>query len=81
VSITPVFQSQGFDPEAVELLGAAFDTAWQLVKTNYPYFASGPLAIRTREALAKHIIDRGMRGERDVRELVEGALSRIRLKD
>jgi hypothetical protein len=61
------------------VLGAAFDAAWELVKTNYPYFATGPLAIRTRDALAKHIIESGKQGERNVHKLIEGAVSQLRL--
>src|SRR3954452_2690852 len=78
MATTPDFEGRGFDPEAVAVLGAAFDAAWQSVQKDLPYLASGPLALRTRNALAKSIIDAAITGERDLQKLVNGALAGLR---
>jgi hypothetical protein len=63
-----------FDSETTELLGAAFEAAWEKVNGAGSALAKGPEAALTREALAKRIIELAKRGERDPDRLVENAL-------
>ena len=63
---------RAFDPETTSLLGAAFDKAWQTVRTSG---ADEKHAAATREILAKNILAAGHRGDRDIDQLVEEALA------
>jgi hypothetical protein len=64
-----------FDPEATKVLTAAFDTAWQMLKTSGNVLAADFRAAATRELLAKRLIETGRDGERDPLRLVEDALA------
>ncbi len=63
-----------FDPDAVRILTAALDDAWQSLQTSGASFASDDHAKTTWEILAKHIIEMAKLGERDQRRLREDAL-------
>jgi hypothetical protein len=63
-----------FDPDAVRILTAAFDDAWQSLLTSGASYASDDDTKTTREILAKRIIEMAKLGERDQRRLREGAL-------
>jgi hypothetical protein len=63
-----------FDPDAVRILTAAFDDAWQSLQTSGASYASDDHAKSAREILAKHIIEMAKLGERDQSRLREGAL-------
>jgi hypothetical protein len=63
-----------FDSETTELLGAAFEAAWEKVNAAGSALAEGPEAASTRELLAKRIIELAKRGERNLDRLVESAL-------
>ena len=54
---------------------AAFDTAWQMLKTSGNVLAADFRAAATRELLAKRLIETGRDGERDPLRLVEDALA------
>src|SRR5438046_9399775 len=74
--ITPLLKSNGFfDPEATKILTAAFDTAWQMLKTSGNVLAADYRSVSTRDLLAKRIIEVARRGERDPIRLVDNALS------
>jgi hypothetical protein len=62
-----------FDPGAVGILLAAFDAAWQSIKTSGARL-SDKQAELVRATLATYIIERARRGELDERRLCEGAL-------
>jgi len=66
-----------FDSETTELLGAAFEAAWEKVNAAGIALAEGSEAALTREALAKRIIELAKRGERDPDRLVESALDHL----
>jgi hypothetical protein len=51
-----------FDSETTQLLGAAFEAAWEDVKTSGSALAEGAEAASTRELLAKRIIEMAKRG-------------------
>ena len=57
MSIIPFLQGNSFDPEAVAILGAAFDAAWDALQKSGSPLASDGHAMTTRERLAKRIIE------------------------
>jgi hypothetical protein len=79
MSIIPFLSQTSFDPEMVNVLAAAFDTAWARVKSSGSPLAVGEGASATREILAKQIIAAAQAGERDKNRLVEGALAFLAL--
>ena len=52
-----------FDPETIQVLSDALDDAWQRVQSSGVYLDGQ--ADMARAVLAKNIIDRASRGERD----------------
>ena len=62
-----------FDPDAVSILFAAFDAAWQSIKTSGARLSDKQTEL-VRATLAKYIIEQARRGELDERRLSEGAL-------
>ena len=66
-----------FDPEATKALTAAYDTAWQMLKTSGNVLAADFRAASTRELLAKRIIEMGSQGERDPLRLAKDALAHL----
>ena len=77
MSVISFFVEAAFDPETVEVLASAFDTAWQRVEKSGSALALGEDAATTRETLAKRIIAAARAGERDKNRLVEQALSSV----
>jgi hypothetical protein len=69
VSIIPFLQDSSFDPEAVAILGAAFDAAWDALQKSGSPLKSDAQAMTTRERLAKRIIEMGQ-NTRDHQRLV-----------
>jgi hypothetical protein len=63
-----------FDPETVKLLTAAFDSAWEKLRSSNAPFAADDYAEAARTILARHIISAAKAGERDVDRLSDGAL-------
>ncbi|MDE2373645.1 MAG: hypothetical protein KGL96_05405 [Hyphomicrobiales bacterium] len=74
ISIIPLLANSSFDPEAIEILSAAFDDAWEKLKASNSDFARPAYERGAREIIAKHIIEAAQRGERDRRRLCESAL-------
>jgi hypothetical protein len=66
-----------FDSETTELLGAAFEAAWEKANAAGSALAEGSDAALTRELLAKRIIEMAKRGERNPDRLVENALDHL----
>jgi hypothetical protein len=62
-----------FAPDAVRILIAAFDGAWQSINANGARL-SGQQSELTRELLAKYIIEQARQGELDECRLRDGAL-------
>jgi hypothetical protein len=62
-----------FAPDAVRILIAAFDGAWQSINANGARL-SGQQSKLTRELLAKYIIEQARQGELDECRLRDGAL-------
>jgi len=72
-----LLSNAAFDCETTQLLGAAFEAAWEKVKTTGNGLAAESEAALTRELLAKRIIDIAKRGERNPDRLVENALDHL----
>ena len=74
--IVQLLTSAGFfDPEATKILTAAYDTAWQMLRTSGNVLAADFRAASTRELLAKRIIETGSQGERNPLRLADDALA------
>ena len=53
-----------FDPDAVRILIAAFDSAWQSIKTSEAKLSNEQIELM-RATLAKYIIEQARQGELD----------------
>jgi hypothetical protein len=73
-SAEPALADAAFDAEATQLLGLAFEAAWQAVKSSGNGLADEAQAASIRECLARRVIEMGRRGERNHDRLVEEAL-------
>jgi hypothetical protein len=62
-----------FDPGAVSILMAAFDSAWQSIKASGGRLSEAQSEL-VRATLAKYIIDQARQGELDEVRLRDGAL-------
>jgi hypothetical protein len=62
-----------FEPDAVRILVAAFDAAWQSVQASGIHLTDKGIEL-TRATLAKYIIAQARQGERDEARLRDGAL-------
>ena len=69
-----LLSNAAFDSKDTDLLGAAFESAWEKLNTAGSALAEGSEVTLTRELLAKRIIELAKRGERDPDRLVESAL-------
>ena len=74
MSLVPLFANSAFDPETINVVSTAFDTAWQVVSKSGSPLAADPQAASARDLLAKRIIEMAQRGERDPHRLVDDAL-------
>ena len=81
MSIIPFLRDSSFDPEAVAILGAAFDAAWDALQKSGSPLAGDAKAVTTRERLAKRIIEMGQKGMRNHQRLVEDARAHLTGKD
>ena len=75
--LVALLSNAAFDSETTELLGAAFEAAWEKLNTAGSALAEGSGAALTRELLAKRIIEMAKRGERNPDRLVEIALDHL----
>jgi hypothetical protein len=66
-----------FGPDEVRILVAAFDAAWEAVKTSGAPFSEPDYQDTARDILAKSIIYAAKIGERDERTLTESALLQL----
>ena len=63
-----------FDPEAIRILSAGFEEAWQALLRSGAKFGSDRRAEEAPDTLAKYMIEQAKQGELDQRRLQEGAL-------
>ena len=75
VVIRGFFNAQSvFDPEDIEILASALEDAWGKVQKSGSRFARPGYARAIREVLAKRIVEKAQRGEKDNRKLAADAL-------
>ena len=74
MSIIPIGTNSSFDPEAIKMLAAAFDDAWEAVQRSGGTLSRPSYAGAIREILAKRIIEMAQRGQTDPQRLSEDAL-------
>jgi hypothetical protein len=70
-----------FGPDEIRILVAAFDAAWEVVKSSGAPFSLPEYEETARDILARSIIYAGKIGERDERALTEGALLQLARAD
>jgi hypothetical protein len=75
--IRPLLAKTAFDPETADVLVAAFDTSWKLLKISGSILAAVPESDATREILARRIIETAQLGEKDPFKLVDDALANL----
>jgi hypothetical protein len=73
---TPTLRN-AFDPGAVKVLSEAFDDAWRSLQSSRNPAVDGARAARTRDMLARRIIEGAEQGERNPRRLRDYALERL----
>ena len=64
MSITSIGTNSSFDPEAIKMLAAAFDDAWEAVQRSGCTLSRPSYAGAIREVLAKRIIELAQPSER-----------------
>ena len=70
---------KAFDNETTQLLGSAFDAAWETAKASNGSLLDERHAASMRELLAKFIIATAEQGEKDPNRLIEKALLRLKI--
>jgi hypothetical protein len=75
--IISLLSQSSFDPDMTNTLTAAFDIAWERIKSSGSPIVADETASPARDALAKHIIAMAQSGERDRNRLVERAVAHI----
>ena len=70
---------KAFDNETTQLLGSAFDAAWETAKASNGSLLDERHVASMRELLAKFIIATAGQGERDPNRLIEKALLRLKI--
>jgi hypothetical protein len=64
-----------FDPDTLQIMGVAFDSAWYKLLVSGSALTASWRAEHTREALASQIVASAQLGERDIGRLCEDALA------
>ena len=69
--LASLLEQTDFDADTTVILTTAFDQAWSQIKTTNAALSNDA---RIRTAVARRIIERATRGERDVARLVDDAV-------
>jgi hypothetical protein len=77
-SIAPFTRLEAFDPEAIRLMSLALDSAWASLQATKSFHVLPHHADKSRETLARCIIEMAKLGERNSFRLSEGALFHLR---
>jgi hypothetical protein len=77
--INLLLADKAFDAETTQLLGSAFDAAWEMAKASNGSLRDERHVASMRELLAKFIIATAEQGERDPNRLIEKALLRLKI--
>ena len=70
---------KAFGAETTRVLGSAFDAAWKTVEATNELPTDKEQVASMRELLAKFIIAKAERGEKDPEQLIETGLRRLRM--
>jgi hypothetical protein len=73
--IIPLLAQSAFEPETIETLVSAFETAWQKVEQSGSKLAAPGYKRAAQELIAKRIIEMAQRGERDPAQLADDAVA------
>ena len=73
-SLNVAWPEPAFDPEAITVLAAAFDEAWDRLRQSGSECVRPAYARAMKEILARCIIEMAQRGTTDQQELVAGAI-------
>jgi hypothetical protein len=75
MAIIPLLEKTSFDPEFIKTLVAAYEDAWQKVEKSGSTFASPRYRRAAQEIIAKRIIDMAQRGEIELHQLADDAVT------
>lgn len=75
MAIIPLLAQSAFEPEMIDFLVSAYETAWKRVEQSGSKLASPGYQRAAQEIIAKRIIDMAQRGERDPNSLADDAVS------
>lgn len=70
-----------FEPETAQLLSQAFENAWLSLKAAGDPLTADARTNSTRMILAKRVIELGQQGERNLEQLRDQVIARIRATD
>jgi hypothetical protein len=77
-TIHPFDRVRSFDPDTLQIMGVALDSAWYNLMVSGSALAESWRAEHTRKALAARIIASAQMGEHDVERLRDDALAYVR---
>jgi hypothetical protein len=75
VEILKLSRETAFTPEAIQILAAALDEAWEKIRQSGSRLARPAYSRVMREVVAKRIMEMAQRGVEDREALVEDAVS------
>jgi hypothetical protein len=75
MAIVPLLTQSAFEPEVIDILAAAFESAWASIEKSGSSLASPRYKRVAQEILAKRIIETAQGGERDRQRLSDDAVT------
>ena len=75
MTIVPLLTQSAFEPEVIDILAAAFESAWASIEKSGSSLASPRYKRVAQEILAKRIIETAQGGERDRQRLSDDAVT------
>jgi hypothetical protein len=75
MAIVPLLTQSAFEPEVIDVLAAAFESAWATIEKSGSSLASPRYKRVAQEILAKRIIETAQGGERDRQRLSDDAVT------
>jgi hypothetical protein len=73
-----IYWDNSFDPDEIQVLGAAFERAWIFIEKDGDLEIDAPEYCRS--CLATHVMAIARTGEKDPLRLINGAIERYRLQ-
>jgi hypothetical protein len=75
MTMVPLLTQSAFEPEVIDILAAAFESAWASIEKSGSSLASPRYKRVAQEILAKRIIETAQGGERDRQRLSDDAVT------